>query len=744
MRPFVRFAAPITLLGLCQLSAAEAWAQPAQPEPPKQGAPAPQEPPKGAPKKAEPAKPAPAKPAPKKAPPSEEKKVAAPPAEPPLIPASDQDQKAADDAAAKAAAEKAAAEKAAAEKAAAEKAAAEKVAADKAAADKAAGEVSVAGDPKGTKTPVEPKGKVTRGDSTENDTHVFAEDWWTSARPVFEVHGYYRVRTEFFSHFALGRKDTGANTLWPQPADNQYIDSAGVRTNVLLCGDSADPAEAEPCENNVQAGANMRFRISPELHISDNIRIMAQLDLLDNVVLGSTPEGYVNEPGDSGGYQVRARGGYTPIGAFSSTQWAPSAGQNSLTDSIVVKRVWGEYMTPIGQLRFGRMPSTWGLGMLVNAGDGPDSDYASTADRIMFVTGIKSWDLYFGALWDFANEGATSALIGERQGQPYDLIQSDDVNQWGLVIARRRNAELAKLDLAKGIPVVNGGVYAVYRQQSLDAQASLGASPSQLTNNSQLVRRGAQAVIPDFWFQFMWDKFRFEAEAAMIWGGVQNTDVRGNNNYVNPNDGSGENDGWNIRQFGFTAQSEFRAFDDKLRIMLGGGYATGDDDVEGLAPPAEGFDAQLTQNRTFSTFRFHPDYRIDLILFRNILQRVQGAYYLRPSVEYDFTRDQDGQRIGGGAALIWSRAAQPVQTPGNSPDLGLELNFKLYYQAKDGALNDDLDRLGGFYTQLEYGVMFPLGGLSYLPGEEQDFEDSQNPVDTSTAQTVRWFLGILY
>ena len=71
-------------------------------------------------------------------------------------------------------------------------------------------------------------------------------------------------------------------------------------------------------------------------------------------------------------------------------------------------------------------------------------------------------------------------------------------------------------------------------------------------------------------------------------------------------------------------------------------------------------------------------------------------------------------------------------------------SFKLYYQAKDGSLNDDLEKLGGFYTQLEYGVMFPLGGLGYLPGEEQEFEDAGNPVDLSTAQTVRWYLGILY
>jgi uncharacterized protein (TIGR04551 family) len=579
-----------------------------------------------------------------------------------------------------------------------------------------------------------------KGDSTENDTYVFAEDWWMGARPVFEIHGYYRVRAEYLSHFALGRKDVTASVLWPQPADNDFTDSASNRNVVQLCG---EPGENLPCDNNVQAGANMRFRLAPELHISDNVRVLAQIDLLDNVVLGSTPEGYSNEPGASGGYNVRQRGGYTPVGAFSSTQWVPQAGQNSFTDSIAVKRVWGEYMTPIGMLRFGRMPSHWGLGMFVNAGDGYDSDWQSTADRLMFVTGIKSIDLYFAGLWDFANEGATSAIIGQQQGQPYDLIQSDDVNQWGLVIARRRAPELARKELADGGVVANGGVYAVYRQQSLDANVPLGGVPGGEGEANPLVRRGAQAVIPDFWFQFLWNKLRIEAEAVLVWGGIENTNVQGQNNYANPN-GDPDDNGWNIRQFGIATQAEFRAFEDKLRINAGFGYATGDDDVEGLAPPAEGFDAQLTSNRTFSTFRFHPDYRIDLILWRNILQRVQGAYYVRPSVEYDFNREPNGQRIGGGATLIWSRASQPVQTPGNSADLGLELNFKLYYQAKDGALNDDPDKMGGFFTQIEYGVMFPLGGLGYLPGEEQEFADAGNPVEIDTAQMLRWYMGILF
>jgi uncharacterized protein (TIGR04551 family) len=590
---------------------------------------------------------------------------------------------------------------------------------------------------------------------------VYAEDWWSTARPVFEIHGYYRVRAELFHNFALGRRDV-ANALWPQPVDNSFVPALENATPnaVNLCGDT--PLTKAPCQSNTQAGANMRFRLNPELHISDNLRVLSQIDLLDNVILGSTPEGYYNVPGTSGGYTVGARGGYTPTGAFTTTQWVPTAGVNSTTNSISVKRVWGEYMTPVGLLRFGRMPSHWGLGMLANAGDGHDSDWQSTADRIMLVTGIKKWDLYFAGAWEFANEGATSASFNQQGGQPYDLGQYDDVSQYVFAAVRRRNPEMQRLELAKGQVVVNGGVYFVYRSQFLaNDNSGSGSGTSGNANtpsigaggttvSSGYFRRNAKAYIPDFWLQFLYRKFRFEAEGAMIYGSLDSLEPF-SAGYVNPTDKN--NPGWKIRQFGFVTQSEFRALEDKLRIQFGFGWASGDPDLDSLAPPANGFQPQRTNDRTISEFRFHPDYRVDLILFRNILTRVQGAYYFRPSVDYDFTRDKNGQRLGGGAALIWSRASEFIQTSGHARDLGVELNFQLYYQSKDGALNDDPDRMGGFFTSLQYGVMFPLAGFNYLPGEIANANkgtikagfDAYNPtLDTSTAQTLRWYMGILF
>lgn len=599
------------------------------------------------------------------------------------------------------------------------------------------------------------------GEIAAKPSDVFAEDWWTQARPVFELHGYYRVRAELFHNFALGRFDA-ANPLWPQPADNDFVPAnptgvpqIGARA-VKLCGADASLKTAEACKNNTQAGANMRFRINPELHVSDNLRVMAQIDMLDNVVLGSTPEGYYNKP-TTGGYTAGGRGGYTPLGAFATTQWTPVSGVNSTQDSISVKRVWGEYVTPIGLLRFGRMPSHWGLGMVANSGDGHDSDWQSTADRIMFVTGIKKYDLYFAGMWDFANEGITSASLNEQQGQAYDLAQFDDVSQYGLVIVRRRNPEMQRLELAKGQFVINGGLYAVYRHQFLgnesNAAATGGGLGQSAANYSQgLTRRGAQAFIPDAWIQVLYRKFRFEAEAAMVYGSIDSTQITagGGSNYNNTADT--KNNGWKIRQFGITTQSEFRAIEDRLRIQFGFGWASGDPGLSSLKPAEDGLDPRAVPgDRTYSQFRFHPDHRVDLIFFRNILGRVQGAYYFRPSVEYDFTREKNGQRIGGGAAVIWSRASEFIQTPGHMRDLGIELNGKLYFQSKDGTLNDDRDKMGGFFTSLEYGVFFPLGGLGYLESQQTKYaaqaptvDGAAAKLDTATAQMLRWYLGVLF
>jgi len=590
---------------------------------------------------------------------------------------------------------------------------------------------------------------------------IFSDDWWGRVHPVVELHGYFRTRGELFQNLALGRhgsvfQGNDPQNLAPIPLDQSYQTvTGGNGATVNLCGPNANGV----CHDETETSANMRLRLDPEIHISDNLRIVSEVFALDNVVLGSTPDAYAiqaaaaqstNKPttAKTSAYQSAGYNPYAPIGFNSTTQGPPTAGVNSLQNSINVERVWGEYMTPVGQLRFGRMPGQWGLGMMENSGDGIDSDYQTTLDRLMFITGIKSMDLYFGGAWDFVSTGPTNATAySVYGGQPYNVCNLCNVNEWAAFVAHKTNPELQRLSLSRGDFVVNGGLYTKFRSQYLDVSnpsntngTGVPQTPQSIdttsNGNNGLEARQAWALTPDLWVQALWGKLRFEAEGAAVLGEIGSLQGVGIN--ATPNNTA------DIRQYAFVTQTEFRAIEDKLDLQFGFGWASGDPWAystangtnQGALNPGSSLPQEYNSIGPISTFSMHPDYKVDLIFFRNILSRVEGAYYFRPSVDYDFLRHANGEKFGGGAAIIWSRASEFVQTPGHHRDLGVELDLRLYYQSKDGSLNDNPDKMGGFFTMLQYGVLFPLGGLSYLPLE--------NGPDTSTAHALRWFIGVLY
>ena len=127
---------------------------------------------------------------------------------------------------------------------------------------------------------------------------------------------------------------------------------------------TAPPAGTQPTGFPVAAGcsdsvgsADMRLRLEPVINLSEQVSLHAQIDLLDNLVLGATPSSY-GATGSSAGLDVGTSG-----------QLPPQSTSNYATDSIRVKRAWGEVIVPdLGVVRFGRMPEQWGLGMLHNGG----------------------------------------------------------------------------------------------------------------------------------------------------------------------------------------------------------------------------------------------------------------------------------------------------------------------------------------------------------------------------------------
>ena len=88
-----------------------------------------------------------------------------------------------------------------------------------------------------------------------------------------------------------------------------------------------------------------------------------------------------------------------------------------------------------------------------------------------------------------------------------------------------------------------------------------------------------------------------------------------------------------------------------------------------------------------------------------------------------------------------------MQSPGHDRDLGVEVNGQIYFQSKDGSLNDEAGRMGGFFAKLEYAVLFPMAGLGYTPGEAAALTTAagdSEAADTNLAQALRLYLGVAF
>jgi uncharacterized protein (TIGR04551 family) len=529
---------------------------------------------------------------------------------------------------------------------------------------------------------------------------------------LLTLDGYLRTRPRLLNNFGLGRGlDASGFPLYP-----------GLPTTAT------------------QAFADMRLRLEPTINVSEEVAIKMQVDVLDNLVFGSTPEsGFVASP-------------YYLYDVFNETQLTPSSGVNSFTDSIRVKRAYGEVSTPVGVLRFGRMGAHWGLGLQYNDGNCLDCDHGDTVDRIMFVTEVFD-GFYVAPMVDFNVEGLVNQRRGG-QGEPVDYTNLDDAHSLSLAIARRDTDQQRLAKLEAGQPVFNYGLNFSYRTQNSTAPFFYGAplsagtdtgagNPGQAADPGQasgaeLLLRRATLYVPDLWAKFETRDLRIEAEVVGIVGSI-------NAGQLVPGEREFAVD---VRQFGGALQGEYKLIEGNLKLGLEVGFASGDQapgmgarpgrrpqtarssvgtvpgDIDGpqirVCPPGSAPET-CTDDFKLRNFRFDRDYRVDTILFRELFTAVTDAVYARPSARYMLA---PGLELSG--AAIYSRTLFQESSPsGASPELGLELNAGASYTTEDG-----------FIAGVNYGILFPLAGMRQ--------PNAQEGTELSNAQTVRGFLGIRF
>ena len=512
-----------------------------------------------------------------------------------------------------------------------------------------------------------------------------------------QMEGYFRVRGQLFDDLDLSAgRDASGRYLFPVPFGQP--NGSGNRHTLEM--------------------ANMRLRLEPTMNVSEHVRVRAQIDVLDNYVLGSSSSSIYDDPS-----------GF-PSSFFGSSRVVGSgADPHQDRPAVSPKRVWGEVQTPVGLLSFGRMPSEWGMGIMANAGSGLDEDFGDTVDRIQFALPPVSTPigrLVFVPMIDFDHVGGIvrQPYAASGTGQPFEGDPSGAGRSYGLKVARIDTKEEIRRKHERNESSLNFGAYYTYREQSFTYPDWNGqgfdASFASTDQTPTSVHRSAYAHILDLWFRWLSPRWRVEAEVAGVYGSVGDARTDPNATPVAPPKTL-------IRQWGGAAVAEYQALPNKL--MIGGeiGAASGDDapgfgnvpgygaspygsaegsqwgciPTPGAAPTAACPDGG-TLDRSVRNFRFNPAYRVDLVLFHQILGQVTDAIYVKPKLRWNILPG-----LSLDTAIIYARAMSKASTPsvnaygaGGDANLGIELDNQLTYASADG-----------FNVWAQWGFLQPLGGF---------------------------------
>ena len=583
--------------------------------------------------------------------------------------------------------------------------------------------------------PPAPASTTAAPDAKKQKKEISLEDWnrddWMLLKPelsMLEIDGYLRMRAGLYRNLDFGNQFIGAalngTSRYPSVAGTE--DTAGDRSANF-------------------SGTNISLALNSTINVSSNIQVHLDLDILENFIMGSTPKLY----------------GGQPLNILSPGQSDSKGGVNSINDAILVRSVYGRLTALNDQLevRFGRMPSHWGLGMFINSGECLDCDYDQTADRIS--ASLRMADHVFVGMFDWVSTGPAFNAFGASTGQAHDAFTWDDVEQYSAQVLRVDHPDDIRDHVNQGEWVINYGAWAMLRKQAREVAPEFYAEASNTGDATDFARDNATGTGADLWERrdatlFMGDAFgrlyfgewEIGAEGAIVYGDF--TD-----NVLEPSTSQLETT--SVMQWGAALELTYHLDPPGEGADLGlrAGAASGDRWVGmGTLDTADSQRGTMlnanAQDSDLNNFQFSPNYHVDLLLFRQILGTVSDAWYVRPEASYAFT-----DAISGSLAGIYSQAFFPQSTPRCWPTetdgtqsaddetgdkscnsskpaqqpLGIEFDAELSYKSQIDANG------GGLLASLRAGILFPLGGF--------DINDTESG-ETSLAWTIQSTLAITF
>lgn len=460
----------------------------------------------------------------------------------------------------------------------------------------------------------------------------------------WQIHGYQRIRSSGYYNLDLDRGLTPSGTpTFPVPlSEGQWLSSSDMRFRTDISGVSE--------------------RGSVGVHV--------RMDVFDNMRLGSLPQGTAID---------------------STSQTAPS-------DSIVVRQAYATALTPVGFVIAGRMSNTWGLGMLANSGECVDCNSVDVSDRVAFVTSLV------GHLWVAAYDFSSTGLGTSRAYNvpDIDLEPTDNAGSITFAVMNVLSDYTRDRRQRAGKTSVEYGLYWSQRNQQNDIPSAYvgNASTNDITQTS-LVARNYRANAVDGYYRITAPKMHIASEFAYLQAYIGDPMIFS---------GLSSQDSLTSSQWGMAIESSFG--DPKATVQWGldAGIASGDSAPGfGARPSAsyqptisgdlDGPQFSLPNDTNVNNFKFHSDYRIDKILWREIIGTVTDAVYIKPHASWQLAKAGPGT-LSLHQSLVWSRAMEASSTLSGAKSLGVEWDPTLEYISTDGM---------GF--QIDYALLLPMAGL---------------------------------
>ena len=460
-------------------------------------------------------------------------------------------------------------------------------------------------------------------------------------------------------------------------------------------------------DSDTSTWGDLRLRLEPSVDLAGYATVHFRIDVFDNMIMGSTP-----------------------INPFYPEVQAPLRfGFNSWRQAIRLKFAWIE--VPIFSkilLLGGRMPDQFGLGILHNSGSKLDSDFGDAVDGVRVRLHIPGFTTLQVGL-EFPYEGATSATPLRPLSPAYDLDQMDDITRWTFVFDTRplmgEQEDDKKVDkkvifsFYNAITTQDLSSERLNRIMPFACQGYAGSVVRDIPYDCiTLSVRDAFFYTGSFYLKYLSNKgnthVRVEAEFTGRIGKIKHVQSF-----------TKEESKKTFLGFAGAIESEVRYKRHDTGLYLGA--ASGDDvpffgvldNFTFVGPDDRTYrvNPYFPHNDTVTSFLVNRDYRVDLLLFREVIGTITNSFYVKPYYSYRFL-DKHGHVLDAGVWVLSALALNKDGTPGHSRYLGTEGGIEVSYswKAVDARLEGSLLVPGEALKmgQGSMGIASAIRGILYV------------------------------